>query len=132
MPGGDDADLLGRDRAARRLDAGDRAGGVAADRGHLAVLDDVDAARRGRARIAPGDRIVPRGAAAPLQRGAEDRIAHVARDVQDRAEGLGLLRRQPFVVDAGQPVGMHVPLEDLHVMRLCASIITPRGEYMTL
>ena len=94
--------FLRRDGAARCLHAGDRAVGVATDRGHLAVLDDVDAERVGRARIAPGDRIVPRDAAAPLQRRAEHRIAHVGRDVQGRAEVLGLFRRQPFVVDAGQ------------------------------
>ena len=56
--------------------------------------------RVGAARIAPGDRIVPRGAAAPLQRRADDGIADVGRDVERRAERLGLLRRQPFVVDA--------------------------------
>ena len=42
--------------------------GVAADRRHLAVLDDVDAEPVGAARIAPGDRVMPRDAAAPLQR----------------------------------------------------------------
>ena len=116
MASGDDADLLGRDRAPRRLDARDGAGGVAADRGRLAILDDVDAARRSRARIAPGDRVVPRCAASPLQRRADDRIADVASDVQKRAEGLGLFGRQPFVVDPGQAVGVDVTLADLDVM----------------
>ena len=116
MPGRNDANLLCRDRAPRRLDARDGAGSVAADRGRLAVLDDVDAARRSRARIAPGDRVVPRRAAAPLQRRADDRIADVAGDVQKRAERLRFFGRQPFVVDPGQPVGVDVALADLDVM----------------
>ena len=49
--------------------------------GDLAILDDVDAARIGRARIAPGDGIVPRHAAAALQAGADDRIARVLADM---------------------------------------------------
>jgi hypothetical protein len=49
----------------------------AADAGDLAILDDVDAAIRRAARIAPGDRVVAGGAAAPLQRRADDRIARV-------------------------------------------------------
>ena len=89
--------------------------GVAADAGHLAVLDDVDAQGIGGARIAPGDRVVARRAAAPLQRRAEHRIANVA-NVQRRAEGLGLLGRQPLVVDAGGAVGVHVTLGDLNVV----------------
>ena len=58
------------------LDPCDRARRIAADRGHLAVLDDVDAELVGGARIAPGDRIVARDAAAALQGGADDRVAH--------------------------------------------------------
>ena len=118
MPGSDHADPLGRDRPTRRLDAGDRAGGVAADRRHLAILNDIDAAGRSGARIAPGDGVVPRRAAAPLQRGPDDRIANVARDVEKRAEGLRLIRGQPFVVDAGQAIGVNVALADLNVMRI--------------
>ncbi len=84
--------------------------------GDLAVLDDIDAERARGARIAPGHRIVSRHAAATLQRGAQDRMAQVGRDVQRRTECLGLLRRQPFVVDAVQPIGMHMALEHLHVV----------------
>jgi hypothetical protein len=36
-------------------------GGVAPDADHRAVLHDVDAPRRGAARVAPGDRIMPSG-----------------------------------------------------------------------
>src|SRR3546814_7053518 len=62
------ADLLGADEALAGLDALDPAVGDAEAR-HLAVLDDVDAAGIGAAGEAPGDRVVARGAAAPLQRG---------------------------------------------------------------
>ena len=116
MAGRDDADLLGADEAARGLDAGDVAVAGAADAGDLAVLDDVDAARRGAARIAPGDRVVARRAAAPLQRRADHRIARVARNVERRAECLGLFRRQPFIVDAVQPVGVDMALQHLDVV----------------
>ncbi len=44
---------------------------------HLALLDDVDAHRIGRARIAPDDRIVAVGAAGALQGRADHRIARV-------------------------------------------------------
>ena len=115
MAGRGNADARRADEAAGGLDAADRAVGVAPDAGDLAVLDDVDAQRVGGARIAPGDRIVARGAAAALQGGAEHRVADVA-NVQRRAEGLGLLGRQPLVVDAGGAVGVHVALEDLHVV----------------
>ena len=62
----------------RGLDPDDPAA-CGADRRHLAILDDVDAARVGGAGIAPGDRVVPRHPAAPLQRRAEHRVARVAR-----------------------------------------------------
>jgi hypothetical protein len=47
------------------------------------------------------------GAAAPLQRRAEYRVARLRRDVDDGAEGLDLLRVQPFGIDAVQPIGLH-------------------------
>src|SRR3546814_5516798 len=68
--------------------------GRAADAGDLAILNDVDAARGGGPRVTPGNRIVPRRAAAPLQRGAHDRIASTLRDVERRAVFFRLLRRQ--------------------------------------
>ena len=116
VAGRDHRDLAGGDPAARRLDRVHRAGRRAADRGHLAVLDDVDAERARGARIAPGHRVMPRHAAAALQGGTQDRMAQVGRDVQRRTERLRLLRRQPLVVDAVQPVGMHVALEHLHIV----------------
>src|SRR3984957_19078524 len=76
----------------------------------------VDAARRRCARITPGDRVVPRRAAAPLQRCPHDWIADVARDVEDRTEGLGLFGREPFVVNPAQAIGVHVAFSHLHVM----------------
>ncbi len=116
VAGRHDADPARLDLAAGRVEARNGARGVAADALHLAVLDDVDAERGSRAGIAPGDGVMPRHAAAALQGRAEDRVADVGRDVQDRAEVLRLFGRQPFIVDAGQAVGMNVPLEHLHVV----------------
>ena len=53
---------------------------VAADAGDLAILDDVDAAAVGAARIAPGDRVMAHGAAAALQQPAHDGEARCCRN----------------------------------------------------
>ena len=93
VAGRDDAHAQGADRPLRGLDAGDRAVRAAHEAQHLAVLDDVDAQRIGAARVAPGDRIVARDAAAALQGGADHGIAHVRRYVERRTERLGFLAR---------------------------------------
>src|SRR3954451_973368 len=108
VTGGRDRDLFGGNRAAVRLDPDDTAA-LGADRRDLAILDDIDAARIGRPRIAPGYRVVPRDAAAPLQRRAEHRVTRVGRDVEDRAEALDGTRVEPFGVDAVEPVGVYPP-----------------------
>ena len=56
------------------------------------------------------------GAPAALQRGPEDGITDVVLDVERRAEFLGLLGLQPFVVDAVAAVGVDVALEYLDVV----------------
>ena len=71
--------------------------------------------RVGAAGVAPGHGVVPGGAAAPLQGGAQHRVAQVV-EVERRAERLGLRRRQPLIVDAVEPVGVDVALGDLHVV----------------
>ncbi len=91
-------------------------------RGDLAVLDDVDAARIGAARVPPGDRIVPRDAGAPLQRRAEDRIARVGRRVDDRHHRLHLRRGEHLAVDAVQPVGVDAPLDVAHVLQRVSEV----------
>src|SRR3546814_593698 len=65
MAGGDQADLAGLDIALARLDALDPAA-LDAEAVDRAFLDDVDPQRAGRARVAPGDGVVARGAAAAL------------------------------------------------------------------
>src|SRR3546814_12855220 len=60
--GGDAADALGADGAARGLHPLDAAVAVLQETGDLAALDDVDAEGVGGAGIAPGDGVVPRGA----------------------------------------------------------------------
>ena len=105
MAGGDDADLVGQDGAARGAHAA-YAAVLAQDAGDFAVLDDIHAQAVRGARVAPGHRVVPRGAPAALQRRAQHRVARVRGDVDDRAECLDLLGRQPLAVDAVQPVGL--------------------------
>ena len=114
------------------LDADDPVA-LAPDAGHLAVLDDVDAHRVGAARVAPGDRIVPRGAAAPLQRRAEDR------DSAGLSQGFS--GGQKALACAGVSHSLSTPFSRLAwtwrcalctSWTLCASIITPRGLNMTL
>src|SRR5262245_44437482 len=63
------------------LDAGDAVAALD-EADDLAALDDVDAEGRCAARVAPGDRIVPRRAGAALPQGTEDGIAGVPRNVQ--------------------------------------------------
>ena len=110
------ADLGGLDAAAGGLHRLHRALGVADDAGDFAVLEDVHPQPVGGAGIAPGHGVVPGGAAPPLERGTQHRIAHVVGDVQGRAVGLRLLRRQPLIVHARGPVGVDVALEHLHVV----------------
>ena len=74
MAGDRDADALRLDGAARGFDALDPAV-IDDEAGDLAILDDVDAALVGGAGIAPGNRVVARGAAAPLHRRANNGIA---------------------------------------------------------
>src|ERR1700677_1010362 len=74
MAGGGERELARADEAPCGLDADDAAV-VRADSCDCATLDDVDTARIGAARIAPGDRIVTRGAAARLIEAAVDRKA---------------------------------------------------------
>ena len=100
----DDGELVAANVALRRLDARDFAG-VGADARHLALLDDVHPHGRAGAGIAPGDGIVPRGAAASLPERAEDGVAG-APDLDDRAEFLHALGRDELCLDTLQRVGV--------------------------
>ena len=99
LPATATADLLGADLAARRRDADD-AVAVAQEAGDLAILDDVDAAPVGAARIAPGDGVVAGGAGARLHQPADDREARRARHVEARHLARDLARRHQLGVDA--------------------------------
>ena len=116
MSCGDDADFFSANEALGGLNARHRARWVAADALHFAILDDVDTHSTCGARITPRYRVMSRGAAATLQGRTQNRVAHIGRDVEDGAELLRLFRRQPFIVDALQTVGMDVALEHLNVM----------------
>ena len=93
--------------AAAGLEAGDAAA-LDDEARHLAVLDDVDAAVRGRAGVAPSDRIVPHRAAPPLQQAAADRKAGVA-EIEKGHEGADRVLIEEFRVDAGKPHGVAAP-----------------------
>ena len=79
------------DRAVPRLDADD-AVAVAEQAGHRRVLEDVDAALRRTRGECPGDTVVPRGRSLDVVRGAEDRVAAAAGQVDLRDELLELGR----------------------------------------
>src|SRR3546814_18735758 len=89
--GGDAADALGADGAARGLHPLDAAVAVLQETGDLAALDDVDAEGVGGAGIAPGDGVVPRGAAAALDEAAHDRPADAGVGVDDRHQLLATI-----------------------------------------
>ena len=65
--------------------------------GDFALLDDIHAQRTGRARVAPDDSIVTRGAAAPLNKPAVNRIAGV--EIDQRHDALDVLGRQDLRID---------------------------------
>ena len=79
-----------------------------ANAGDLAILDDVDAAHVGAARIAPHHRVMPRGAAAPLQQPALDREARVV-EIEERHHAPHLLAVEQLGIDAVQPHGVAAP-----------------------
>ena len=58
------------------------------------------------------------GAPPALQRCTQNRMACVGRNIQRRAIGLGLLGRQPLIINAIQPVGVDMPLKALHIMHI--------------
>ena len=68
-----------------------------------------------------------RRAAAPLQGGAEDRIARAARDVEERLEPLDLPGREELAVDAIQPVGVQPPPDLVQVVRVGDDELVPEN-----
>ena len=115
VSGGHERHLVRPDRAARGLDARDRPPVAAEEARHLRVLDDVDAALARAGRERPGDAVVAGGAAPTLERAAHHRVAHVRRDVDDRAELLHLLGVEHLGVDALQVVGLDATVRVPHL-----------------
>ena len=108
MARSDDRHLPGGDRPANGFDA-DGATVLDGDARDLAVLDQVDAEGVRRPRVAPRDVVVLGDAAARLVGRAEDRVAHVGRHVDDRAQALDVLGLEPLGVDAVEPVRVDPP-----------------------
>src|SRR5947207_9459010 len=108
MPRRAECDLVRRDQSAVRVHA-TNATAVEVEAGYLAILDQVDAHLVRFARERPGDVVVLGDATPSLQRAADHGVAHIRRDVDDRAEGFDLSRREPFSVDPAQPVRVDPP-----------------------
>ena len=96
--------------------AGDVPGGVLHEARHLAVLDDVHAERIRGARVAPGHRVVPRGAGAPLQEPAEDREARLRGHLQERGLRGHLRAAEDVHIDAVHAHGVGPARDRLQVM----------------
>src|SRR5205085_1464689 len=104
---------LGSDRAARGDDAA--AASVLDDEiQDLAVLDDVEAETARRARIAPGDGIMPGGAAARLPGAAIDREAGVRAEIVDRHDAAHILDGIKLAVDTVDLDGVDGPRRGFH------------------
>jgi len=114
MAGRAQGDLAGRDPAAVGPD-GNHAIPLEVEPGHLTVLDQVDTELVRLFREGPGDVVMLRDAAAPLQRAADDRVTDVGRDIYDRAKRLDLVGRQPLGIDAVQAVGVDAPAPLAHI-----------------
>src|SRR5882724_3962346 len=96
------------DGAARGLYTTDRVS-LAQEGSDLALLYDVHAGSRGRARIAPGHRVVAYGAAARLQKSTEDGVAAIVEVDQgdERLDGVpvesqGVHRQQAHAIGAAR------------------------------
>ncbi len=61
---------------------------------------------------------MPRRPAPPLKRCAQHGIAGIGRDIKGRAIGLGLFRRQPFIINAVQTICMNMSLKALNIMHI--------------
>ena len=121
VAGGDHADTLGTDEAARGFHPDDGAI-LLAEPGDLGLLDQVDAETVGTAREAPGHGVVTRHATARLPGGAENRIACAAGAVHRRYQFLHLPGVQHLAVDALQTVGVHATLDVTHVLQGVAQV----------
>ncbi len=108
------SDFAGHDRAAAGLHPDNRAA-FALDPGHLAILDDVDAARIGAARIAPSDRVVPGGAAARLQQRAIDGKSRAGREIEIGHNGAHRFAVEQDGVDAVEAHGVAAPAMRIHL-----------------
>ena len=114
-----EADLLRRDGAAGCLETPNTAVRDL-DPGHFAVLHDVHAARIGGARKSPGDGVMARDPAAPLERRTENRVSHVVGNIDDRNFRFYPRRVEDFRIDPIQANRPHPPghlLEVVFVVR---------------
>src|SRR5271163_1397487 len=113
MPRNTQTHGVGADQTASGVEPGD-ASSVAPNAGHRAVLDDVYSGGGRRARIAPGDCVVPHRAAARLQESPQYRVAAVV-EVDQRHARLNFratecLSVHPLESHAIGPTGEQIAL----------------------
>ena len=114
MAGHCERDIVGADCALRRLDA-DAAATLDDEAGDLAVLDDVDAARIGGARITPGDGVMAGNAGPALPAAAEDRIARAVAAIEQRRLFEHAVRSQQLGIGAVDLHGVDDARSDFHL-----------------
>ena len=122
IAGNDDADFRRADRTACRFHARHLAA-LAADAGHLALLDDVHATGVSRTGETPCNCVVPRNAGAALQRGAQYRVARIRRSIDERNRLADLLGADHFGIDPVQPIRVDAALDVAHVLQRMAEVV---------
>ncbi len=132
-PGGSgdgDRDLFRPDLAAAGGDTGHRLA-FAQKAGDLAMLDDVDAAPVGGARISPRDGVMAGGAGARLQQPADDGKTRRSRHVEARHQPLDVLwPDDQFGVDTFVAHGVAAPGEIVELRRRMGQVDDPAlGEH---
>src|SRR5690242_11118778 len=115
MTGDRHADALGPHLAARRRDTA-AASAFDDEALDLAILDDVDAEPTRGTRIAPGHRIVTRGAGPSLPYAAKHRKTRIRREIADRCYPPHLFERVEFGIDAVDLHRIHGARGDLHLI----------------
>ncbi len=114
MPGDRQRQPIGADGAAIGLDAR-AAAALGEKRLDLAILNNIDTEAVGRARVAPGDRIVPGDAGAALPDAAEHRIARLIAGIEQRRFFEDLRPRHQFGISAVDLHRVDGPRRDLHL-----------------
>src|SRR6266581_8851190 len=99
ISGNRDSDFVCSNRTSCRLDARNGAGRSSQEAGNLTVLDNINAAVGGTARISPNDSVVPGRTTARLKQSTHDRKTSVI-EIEKRRQLSHAFRIQQFSIDA--------------------------------